>query len=183
MPSATSATPFVRVFETPLGWFAMLGTSTGLTRLTFGHDSADDAIDSLPVPGDAELDSCPDWMIDAEDLLSRFADGEPVDLNEIPLDLPKTTAFEDQVRRSLQRVGFGETISYADLAAAAGSPGAARAVGNIMRKNPVPLVIACHRVIGAGGKLGGYSAPSGLAMKKHLLQLERGVCVPVAAVR
>jgi methylated-DNA-[protein]-cysteine S-methyltransferase len=62
--------------------------------------------------------------------------------------------------------------TYGDLAAAIGSPGAARAVGSVMARNCFPLIVPCHRVLGAGGSLGGYSAPDGLRMKRRLLAME-----------
>ena len=66
----------------------------------------------------------------------------------------------------------GETVSYAELAGRAGSPNAARAVGGVMAGNRVPLLVPCHRVVGAGGRLGGFSAPTGVELKKRLLALE-----------
>ena len=71
-----------------------------------------------------------------------------------------------------QRIPRGETLSYGELAAKVGNPGAARAVGTVMSSNPLPLVIPCHRVLGAGGCLGGYSARQGVAMKRRLLEME-----------
>ena len=78
----------------------------------------------------------------------------------------------------LRNVPYGQTLSYAELAAKAGSPKAARAVGSVMAQNRVPLIIPCHRVVGSGGHLGGFSAPRGIAFKKQLLELEANLsCV------
>ena len=107
-------------------------------------------------------------------LLREYAAGEPVDLSQAPLELPDATAFQQRVRTHLMKVGYGATISYGALAALAGAPGAARAVGTVMSTNPVPLVIPCHRVVGSGGRLGGYSAPTGLDLKRRLLRMESG---------
>ncbi len=74
-----------------------------------------------------------------------------------------------------RRIPWGQTRSYAQLAAVAGRPGAARAVGSVMAKNRVPLVVPCHRVIASSGQLGGYSAPQGLSLKRRLLAMESGV--------
>ncbi|MEX1224432.1 MAG: MGMT family protein, partial [Pirellulales bacterium] len=71
-----------------------------------------------------------------------------------------------------RRIPIGQTMSYAELAAVAGSPGAARAVGNIMAGNRVPIIVPCHRVVGSGGSLGGYSSSGGLRTKRRLLSLE-----------
>jgi methylated-DNA-[protein]-cysteine S-methyltransferase len=82
------------------------------------------------------------------------------------------TDFQRKVLDACRAIPPGETLSYAELAVIAGAPGAARAVGNVMRTNRIPLVIPCHRVVGSGGSLGGYSAPDGLAMKRKLLERE-----------
>ncbi len=168
-PVATS------VFPSALGWFAIQGTERGLTFLTFGHPTEEAARATLPTtsPPTAKSIAPPDWMKAAETSLQDYARGLPVNPGEIiPLDIRHRTPFEARVREKLLRLGYGQTMSYGELAEAAGKPRAARAVGSIMAKNPIPLVIPCHRVLGAGGRLGGYSAPSGLAMKTRLLQLE-----------
>jgi methylated-DNA-[protein]-cysteine S-methyltransferase len=72
-----------------------------------------------------------------------------------------------------RRIGYGQTISYGQLAASVGAPGAARAVGTCMATNPLPLVVPCHRVIPAAGPPGFYSAPGGCRMKQRLLAMER----------
>ena len=73
-------------------------------------------------------------------------------------------------------IKVGETVTYGSLAAAAGSPGAARAVGGVMAGNPVPLVIPCHRVVGAGGEMVGFSGAGGQETKLRLLEHERRIC-------
>ncbi len=161
----------VLLFPTGLGWIGLKGTARGLTYLTFGHSSKDELLAAMgmsSVPRGKE----PQWMDEARDILVAYSRGEAVDLTKISLDVPHRTPFEKRVREQLARIGYGQTISYGQLAEAAGKPGAARAVGTIMAKNPLPLVIPCHRVLGAKGKLGGYSAPSGLTMKRRLLDLE-----------
>ena len=90
---------------------------------------------------------------------------------DVPVDLPAATAFERAVWRACERIPFGETRSYGELAAAAGRPRAARAVGNAMNANRVPILVPCHRVIRADGGLGGFG--SGVALKRKLLALER----------
>lgn len=88
---------------------------------------------------------------------------------ELPLDM-HGTAFQKSVWRELSDIPYGETRSYAQVAAAIGTPKAVRAVGAANGSNPVPIVVPCHRVIGAGGRLTGYGG--GLPLKKRLLQLE-----------
>lgn len=105
--------------------------------------------------------------------LQQYATGEPVDLTTIEVDLSGFTPFATRVYRECRQIRPGATLSYGELAARAGSPGAARAVGSAMARNRITLVIPCHRVVASGGKLGGYSGPQGLKLKERLLKLER----------
>jgi methylated-DNA-[protein]-cysteine S-methyltransferase len=115
------------------------------------------------------------------ELLERFAAGEEVDFADVPVNTAGMTIFQRQVVAACRAISWGETASYGQLAARVGHPGAARAVGSVMRKNCVPLIVPCHRVLGSGGALGGYSAPSGLAMKRRLLAMEQ-LCQSVPAI-
>ena len=98
--------------------------------------------------------------------------GEPVDFADVPLALDHLTPFGRRVIAACRRFLGDSTRSYGELAAECGSPGAARAVGSVMAKNRYPLIVPCHRVLAAGGELGGYSAPDGLKMKRRLLAME-----------
>lgn len=91
----------------------------------------------------------------------------------LPLNLTQLTAFSQRILHVLQtQVPFASTISYAELAQLAGSPGAARAVGGVMARNPFPLLVPCHRVLGSKGALTGFSARGGLNLKRQLLEFE-----------
>lgn len=87
----------------------------------------------------------------------------------VPIE-PEGTEFDRLVWRALRRIPYGETRTYGDIAKAIGKPRSARAVGAANNRNPIPIVIPCHRVVAAGGKLGGYGG--GLALKRKLLDLE-----------
>ena len=93
---------------------------------------------------------------------------------DFPLDLNSMTHFGEKVLMACSKVGYGETLSYGELAFRSGSPGASRAVGTVMSKNPLPIVIPCHRVISASGKIGGYT---GGLHKKRLLMTIEGISV------
>lgn len=80
--------------------------------------------------------------------------------------------FARRIYTELRRVKWGETVTYGELAARAGEPSAARAVGMVMAKNPVPLIVPCHRVVRSDGGIGGFSAPGGADFKKKMLALE-----------
>ena len=106
------------------------------------------------------------------DLLAEYACGRAVPFAGILLDDEHLTAFGQRVTQVCRQIGYGSTVSYAELARRAGHPGAYRAAGNVMAKNRWPVVVPCHRVLTASGGLGGYSAPQGPAFKRRLLDLE-----------
>lgn len=103
---------------------------------------------------------------------------------DVELDLSGMTEFRQKVTLICADIPRGETVSYAELAARAGRPGASRAAGSVMAKNPFPLIVPCHRVVASDGKMGGFSSSDGISQKKRLLQLEgvsvdRRGCVPI----
>lgn len=132
-----------------------------------GGPAADD-------PSAAELDAAEDLAAAVLDRLLRYAAGEAVDLGDVPIALDHLSPFQRRVVRACRAIPRGQRRTYGQLAKSAGSPGAARAVGSVMATNRTPLVVPCHRVVAAGGRLGGFSAPDGLAMKRRLLALEDG---------
>jgi methylated-DNA-[protein]-cysteine S-methyltransferase len=148
------------------------------------YDTIDSPIGELLLAGDGDaltavhMNGAPGsgWRRDsaalrepAEQLRSYFAG----DLRDFDLPLaPHGTPFQREVWSALRRIPYGRTISYAELAAAVGRPGAARAVGAANGRNPIAVVIPCHRVIGASGALTGYGG--GLERKRLLLDLEAG---------
>ena len=109
----------------------------------------------------------------AEDLRRYFA-GDPVDLRRYPVDLFDLPPFFRRALLAARNIPYGQTKSYGWVAARAGSPAAARAAGQAMARNPIPLVVPCHRVLGAGGALTGFGG--GLATKRALLELEGVAC-------
>lgn len=100
--------------------------------------------------------------------IARYFAGDRVSIG--PLGLPGSTPFARRVYGEVARIPYGQVRTYGEIADAAGRPGAARAVGTLMSKNPLCLGVPCHRVVAAGGRLGGFSG--GLDRKRHLLALE-----------
>jgi len=98
--------------------------------------------------------------------------GEAQDLRDVPVDLDSVGAFERMVYRAAREIPVGETRTYGQLAKAVGRPNAARAVGNALKKNPIALIVPCHRIQAAGGRPGGFSAHGGCATKAKILALE-----------
>lgn len=103
-----------------------------------------------------------------------YAAGIRIDFSEVPTDLSHGTPFQQKIWEACQRIPYGEVVTYGELARIAGRPGAARAVGTAMSQNRIPLIIPCHRVISAGNKIGGFTSPQGISLKKRLLDLEAG---------
>jgi methylated-DNA-[protein]-cysteine S-methyltransferase len=159
---------FWTVFDTPCGWAAILQDDVGVWRVLIGHARADDVQAALP-PGARRSQARTPL---AARIQAYFA-GVRDDFADVPIAARWSTPFQQAVVRAVRRVGYGATITYAELAQRAGHPGAARAAGRVMATNPVPLLVPCHRVLGSGGSLGGFSAPAGLALKQQMLELER----------
>lgn len=101
----------------------------------------------------------------------RYFEGERVTLSA-PMEFPSVSEFRRRVWELTAQIPYGEVVTYGGVATRAGRPGAARAVGQAMAHNPLPLVVPCHRVVAANGGLGGFSAEGGLQLKRRLLGLE-----------
>jgi methylated-DNA-[protein]-cysteine S-methyltransferase len=104
--------------------------------------------------------------------LLAMLNGKPSDLRAVKLDVSELPVFHQQVYAIVREIPAGSTLSYGEVAARLGKPGAARAVGQAMGRNPFPLIMPCHRVLAAGGELGGFTASGGTAFKQRLLQIE-----------
>jgi methylated-DNA-[protein]-cysteine S-methyltransferase len=165
--------PKFAVFSSNLGWIALVWRGRSLVELTFGHPTPGAARRALNA-ADAELaEELPEFAEDWVTRLRDYAEGDHRDdFLDIDLDLPGATDFQVAVLNCCRRIPAGTVVTYAELADAAGHPGAARAVGQVMATNRFPLVVPCHRVVAAGGLMGGYSAPQGLDMKERLLREE-----------
>lgn len=104
--------------------------------------------------------------------IRKHLQGEVQDFRAVALDLENVAPFFRQIYEATRQIPPGQTRTYGEIAKAVGQPAAAQEVGQAMAKNPVPIIVPCHRVAAAGGKLGGFSAPGGPATKAKLLALE-----------
>ena len=102
----------------------------------------------------------------------RLFAGEPDDLAHVVLDMSEVPEFDRRVYAAARAIPPGETRSYGELAAGLGESGAAQAVGRALGRNPIPIIIPCHRVLAADGSLHGFSAPGGVATKRRMLAIE-----------
>ncbi len=185
LKSANSAVWEASIFRTDLGWIGVAGRQGVLCRLTLGHANEHAARRALHLAYAGEIRDR-HWSPDLRQRLEIYASGAVVDLSDIPRHLEARTPFQARVLELTIAVPFGATVTYGELAEQAGFPRAARAVGTVMSSNVIPLVIPCHRVVGAQGGLGGYSAPQGVRLKHRLLALEAmavGNPLPSRAVR
>src|SRR5262249_6386062 len=108
----------------------------------------------------------------AIDCIAALLRGEVSDLSTIALDMEQVPSFHRRVYEAARTIPPGMTLSYGDIAARVGAPGAARAVGQALGRNPFPIVVPCHRVLAAGGKIGGFSAQGGVTTKRRMLAIE-----------
>ena len=163
------------IFRTKWGYFGLLADDSVLLRTC------------LPQPGrritkSLLLKNLPRAVFDSDlhrplqEQIQSYFSGEYVNFSKnLSLALDNFSPFARKIYKICRKVKFGQTITYSELARKAGCPQSARAVGRVMAKNPLPLIVPCHRVIRADGKLGGFSTPGGVKMKKRLLQLEKAV--------
>ncbi len=169
------------LFETALGWAGLAWNQAGLVvvRLPEADEARariallrrePDATPAEPPPGMAAVISA------IQDLL---AGGRP-DLSGAPLDLARTSDFNARVYEVASAIPPGETLTYGEIATRLGDRLLARDVGQALGQNPWPIVVPCHRVTAAGGKLGGFSAPGGQSTKLKLLTIEGAAAAKVA---
>jgi methylated-DNA-[protein]-cysteine S-methyltransferase len=162
------------IFETALGFSAIAWHEAGITRFQLPSSTAESAERNLlrRLPA-AEPGMPPQAIVEVVEAAKRYFHGEKVDFSSVPLDLADQDEFFQQIYAHTRKVGWGETTTYGALAKEAGAGRErARDVGQAMAKNPVPLLIPCHRVLAAGGKTGGFSAPGGVDTKLRMLTLE-----------
>lgn len=159
------------VFPSELGWMALGGAGGRVARLTFGHKTETAARRALgTLPRGARRDDV--WFGELVERLQAYARGTLDDFRDVAVAGDELTEFAAMVIDGCRQIPPGATISYGSLAAACGRRGAARAVGSIMRKNRVPIIVPCHRVVGGDGRMHGYSAAGGIDTKRRLLELE-----------
>ena len=162
------------MFETADGFCGITWNSVGITRFQLPTRSAvaTKRILLRRVPG-AEHGAPTPEVPEAVAAVKRYFEGEETDFSGFRVDLSEQDPFFERIYAATRRVAWGHTTTYGALANELGAgPEAARDVGQAMARNPVALIIPCHRVLAAGGKVGGFSAPGGSAAKIRMLELE-----------
>ena len=160
------------IFKTKWGYFGLAGTESALCRT------------HLPGPESKKIESrllknCREAQFDRtyfktlQKQIASYFEGSCVNFSpNIPIVLDGSSGFSREVLTACRSIKFGWTITYSGLAKKAGRPTSSRVVGNALAKNPLPLIIPCHRVLRTDGKMGGFSAPGGISFKKRMLALE-----------
>jgi methylated-DNA-[protein]-cysteine S-methyltransferase len=160
------------LIATAIGPVGLAWSEHGILRLQLPDDDGAKTQARLTRNLEAEEAHPPEWLEPSVIMLQRYFSGVETDLRAIPLDLSGVKDFFRTIYLELLTVRWGVTLTYGQLAERVGSPGAAQAVGQAMGKNPVPIIVPCHRVLASGAKLGGFSAPGGTKSKLWLLDME-----------
>jgi methylated-DNA-[protein]-cysteine S-methyltransferase len=150
-----------------------LRSPQGVCRLELPHYSNDDlrALLQWEHPSARADDTA---LTDLAELCRMYFNGQAVDFAAVACDLSAIGPFGQKILTTCRQIGYGQTRSYTQLALMAGQPGnKARPAAQALGRNPIPLVIPCHRVLAAGGGLSGFSAPGGIETKRRLLELEK----------
>lgn len=157
-------------FKTPFGTMYVAATDDGLARVSWQQRGPDAFVRELArrFPGHLVVHD-PDALAEAERQLREYFAGERSSF-DLPVDLSALSEFDRRVLEAARRIRFGEVVPYAELAKRIARPKAVRAVGNALGRNPVAIVVPCHRVIRSDGSLGGYGG--GVEYKKRLLAIE-----------
>ena len=161
------------LFDTAIGTCGVVWGERGITGVHLPESNAARTGESLvrrfpgavPAPAPADVQSAIDGIV-------ALLAGAKRDLRELALDMEGLPAFSRRVYELARTIPPGETMTYGEVARCLGRPGMARAVGQALGQNPFPIVVPCHRVLAADGRMGGFSAPGGVATKRRMLEIE-----------
>jgi methylated-DNA-[protein]-cysteine S-methyltransferase len=171
-PEPSGAIGFA-LFDTPVGACGIAWSARGIagTQLPEGSVAGTRAWMQRRFPGVAEAEPPPEAQ-HAIDAIRALLNGERIDLSAIPLDMTGVPEFQQRVYAVARTVPAGATLTYGAIAARLGDSSAARAVGQALGQNPFGIIVPCHRILAAGGRMGGFSAGGGTATKQRLLAIE-----------
>jgi methylated-DNA-[protein]-cysteine S-methyltransferase len=162
-----------QLFDTAFGVCGVAWSDGGLARVQLPERDAAATEGRLQKYGAVRADGeAPAGVSHGMLQLRAYFDGARVDFADVALERSQLAEFSGRIYAALRTVGYGETTTYGELAALAGSPGAAQAVGTAMGRNPWPVIVPCHRVMAAAQAIGGFSAYGGAVTKAKLLRME-----------
>jgi methylated-DNA-[protein]-cysteine S-methyltransferase len=163
------------LIETGIGWIGIAWSERGLARLQLpgrNREATERRLLSTIRGRSVESIDMPAPIADLVGMLKRYGAGEAVDFSGVPVDLDGVDPFRRAIYDAARGLRFGKTTTYGGLAEEAGYKGRAQDTGQALGRNPVPIVVPCHRILAAGNKIGGFSAPGGSATKERLLEME-----------
>jgi methylated-DNA-[protein]-cysteine S-methyltransferase len=162
------------LFPTSIGRCGLAWSERGLTRVVFPEPTEAATRARLARGAEAITEAEPPPVVaQAMAAIVALLGNGRADLSAIELDMDGIAPPEQAMLQAARRIPAGSTLTYGELAAAAGQPGAAREAGQAMARNRFPIVVPCHRVLASGGGFGGFSAPGGVEAKARLLNIER----------
>jgi methylated-DNA-[protein]-cysteine S-methyltransferase len=162
------------MFDTTMGAGGIAWGDRGVIGVHLPEPDAARACARLRRLFPAALETPPTPEIQAAiERIATLLEGRTSDLSSICLDMDRVPAFDRRVYEVARTIAAGETLTYGQIASRLGEPRLAREVGQALARNPFPIIVPCHRVLAAGGKLGGFSARGGVATKQRLLSIER----------
>ena len=165
------------IFKTKWGYFGLAGTESELCRTCLAEPTAESIKRRL-------LENLPDVEPDVgffkalQEQIVGYFEGVRIDFSRVPVTLDGLSAFSKKILTVCREIRIGQTATYSELAKRSCRPAASRAVGGALARNPLPLIIPCHRVIRTDGTMGGFTAPGGIPLKKKMLELEQKSLVP-----
>jgi len=165
--------PGFTLFDTAIGRCAIAWSGRGVigVQLPEGNEAKSRARMRRRFPTARETPP-PDAVRRAIDGIVALLRGEEADFSAVTIDLAGVPDFHRRVYDVARTIRHGATLTYGEIAKRLGAPGEAQEVGQALGRNPIPIIVPCHRVLAAGGKLGGFSAPGGVATKRRLLAIE-----------
>jgi methylated-DNA-[protein]-cysteine S-methyltransferase len=161
----------VATMDSPVGTLLLMATPKGLVRIAFESENRDEVLGEIAMHISPRILEAPRRLDPVRRELDKYFEGRLRDF-DVPLDWSLVGDFARKVLRRTARIPYGSVASYGEVAVDIGTPRGARAVGNALGSNPIPVVVPCHRVVRTGGAIGGYGG--GLPRKRLLLDLEAG---------
>jgi len=168
---------FVMLFDTAIGRCGIAWGDTGILAVSFPEDSDAATLQRLRrrVPEAEQAWEAPDTVATAIAGIRALAEGEAAGFADARLDIEGVGGFEKSVYALARKIPPGETRTYGEIARALGDVSLSRRVGQALGNNPFPIIVPCHRVVGAGGVMTGFSAPGGTETKRRLLKIEGAI--------
>jgi len=165
--------PCFAVFDAPIGPCGIAWTEQAIVAFTLPERTAEKTAARLRRRWPAAVQASPPaWVTATIDKVLRLLHGDKVDLSDVPLDLATSPGFHRRVYEVARAIPAGHTMTYGEIAKRLGVPHESREVGQALGRNPIAVIVPCHRVLGADGKMGGFSATGGVATKRRILEIE-----------